>query len=141
MPSSPIASASRAARPTRTAPRSASTSSIRRSAGTDGRTFDVLRSTFGHTSRGRDPNVERRTSYVERFQFRLRRPFLIPTVLEPAAPPFTLPGMQPPSYPGAVEPERSGEVESLGLRLHYVEWGDPEAMPLVLCHGMFDHAR
>lgn len=49
--------------------------------------------------------------------------------------------MQPPTFPGAVEPERSGEIPSLGLRLHYVEWGDPQAQPLVLCHGMFDHAR
>jgi pimeloyl-ACP methyl ester carboxylesterase len=49
--------------------------------------------------------------------------------------------MQPPSFPGAVEPERASEVESFGLRLHLLEWGDPAAAPIVLCHGMFDHAR
>jgi pimeloyl-ACP methyl ester carboxylesterase len=50
-------------------------------------------------------------------------------------------GMQPPSYPGAVEPERGRTIESLGLRLNLIEWGDPAATPFVLCHGMFDHAR
>jgi pimeloyl-ACP methyl ester carboxylesterase len=49
--------------------------------------------------------------------------------------------MQPPSFPGAVEPERQGVVESLGLKLNLLEWGDPGAMPLVMCHGMFDHGR
>ena len=27
------------------------------------------------------------------------------------------------------------------MRLHLLEWGDPAAPPLVLCHGMWDHAR
>jgi pimeloyl-ACP methyl ester carboxylesterase len=27
------------------------------------------------------------------------------------------------------------------LRLHYVEWGEPEAPPLLLIHGVRDHAR
>lgn len=46
-----------------------------------------------------------------------------------------------PTFPGAVEPERAGKIESAGLRLSYVEWGDPDAPPIVLCHGMWDHAR
>jgi pimeloyl-ACP methyl ester carboxylesterase len=46
-----------------------------------------------------------------------------------------------PSYPGAVAPERSRDVESLGIRIRLHEWGDPERTPVVLCHGMFDHAR
>jgi pimeloyl-ACP methyl ester carboxylesterase len=46
-----------------------------------------------------------------------------------------------PSYPGAVAPERSRDFESNGIRLRLHEWGDPEAAPVVLCHGMFDHAR
>lgn len=29
----------------------------------------------------------------------------------------------------------------MGLRLHALEWGAPEAPPAVLCHGMWDHAR
>ena len=45
------------------------------------------------------------------------------------------------SYPGAVAPERERFVESLGLRLHVVEWGDPAAPPLLLTHGFYDHAR
>ena len=49
--------------------------------------------------------------------------------------------MLPPSYPGAVEPERQSFVESLGLRLSLLEWGDPAGVPLVMCHGMFDHGR
>ncbi len=46
-----------------------------------------------------------------------------------------------PSYPGALPPERVSAVESIGVRLNILEWGDPAAHPLVLCHGMWDHAR
>ena len=46
-----------------------------------------------------------------------------------------------PSYPGAVAPERSRDFESSGIRLRLHEWGDPDAAPVVLCHGMFDHGR
>jgi len=49
--------------------------------------------------------------------------------------------MQPPSFPGAVAPERSRHVESLGIRLQVHEWGDPKATPIVMSHGMFDHGR
>jgi pimeloyl-ACP methyl ester carboxylesterase len=45
------------------------------------------------------------------------------------------------TYPGAVPPERSRTVQSFGLRINTLEWGDPAAHPLVLCHGMWDHAR
>lgn len=30
---------------------------------------------------------------------------------------------------------------SQGLQLHYLDWGNPEAPPLILIHGMHDHAR
>ncbi len=46
-----------------------------------------------------------------------------------------------PDFPGAVPPERRSTVVSAGLRLGCLEWGDPAAPPLVLCHGMWDHAR
>jgi len=46
-----------------------------------------------------------------------------------------------PSYPGALEPERRAVIESLGVRLNLLEWGDPHASPVVLTHGMWDHAR
>jgi len=46
-----------------------------------------------------------------------------------------------PSYPGAADPERSRMVDSAGIRIHTLEWGDPQAPPVVLCHGMWDHAR
>src|SRR4029453_3508636 len=46
-----------------------------------------------------------------------------------------------PSFPGAVAPERSRDLESLGARLRLHEWGDPVPPPVVLGHGMFDHAR
>jgi pimeloyl-ACP methyl ester carboxylesterase len=46
-----------------------------------------------------------------------------------------------PIYPGAVAPERRTTIESLGVRLNLLEWGDPHAPPVVLTHGMWDHAR
>lgn len=49
--------------------------------------------------------------------------------------------MLPPTCAGAVEPDRSWFVESLGLRIHVVEWGDPAAPALLCCHGFWDHAR
>lgn len=45
------------------------------------------------------------------------------------------------SYPGAVPPERSRWLDSFGLRLRVHEWGDPARTPVVMIHGMFDHAR
>lgn len=38
-------------------------------------------------------------------------------------------------------PDRSLTFESMGLRLHALEWGAADAPPVVLCHGMWDHAR
>jgi pimeloyl-ACP methyl ester carboxylesterase len=46
-----------------------------------------------------------------------------------------------PDFPGAVPPERCSTIESLGVRLNMLEWGDPQAPPLVVTHGMWDHAR
>ena len=46
-----------------------------------------------------------------------------------------------PEYPGAVAPERSHTVESLGVPLRVHEWGDPAAPAVLMCHGMFDHGR
>jgi pimeloyl-ACP methyl ester carboxylesterase len=31
--------------------------------------------------------------------------------------------------------------ESQGLRLHYVDWGNEAAPPLILVHGGLDHCR
>jgi pimeloyl-ACP methyl ester carboxylesterase len=39
-----------------------------------------------------------------------------------------------------IEP-RSGYFLSQRLRLHYTEWGDPDAPPLILQHGGRDHGR
>jgi len=47
----------------------------------------------------------------------------------------------PPEHPGAVAPERSHRIPSDGVEIQVHEWGDPEATPLLLLHGMFDHAR
>jgi pimeloyl-ACP methyl ester carboxylesterase len=44
-------------------------------------------------------------------------------------------------YPGAVAPEREWTLRSLGLDLHVCEWGAGDAMPVVLLHGFYDHAR
>ncbi len=46
-----------------------------------------------------------------------------------------------PDFPNAIPPERQWTVLSLGLRLNLIEWGDPHAPALLLCHGMWDHAR
>jgi len=46
-----------------------------------------------------------------------------------------------PTFPGVVPPERTASVDSLGVRLNLLEWGDPNAVPVVLTHGMWDHAR
>jgi len=47
----------------------------------------------------------------------------------------------PPPYPGAVQPEREHWIDGRGARLHAIEWGDPQAPPLLCTHGMFDHAH
>ncbi|MFI5365240.1 MAG: alpha/beta fold hydrolase [Candidatus Binatia bacterium] len=49
--------------------------------------------------------------------------------------------MTEPSFSNAAPPERTRTVDSMGVRLNLLEWGDPAAQPLVLCHGMFDHGR
>ena len=46
-----------------------------------------------------------------------------------------------PTFPGVVPPERTHTIESLGIALNVLEWGDPQAQPVVLTHGMWDHAR
>jgi len=46
-----------------------------------------------------------------------------------------------PHFPGVVPHERTSIVESFGVPLNLLEWGDPHAAPLLLCHGMWDHAR
>ena len=45
------------------------------------------------------------------------------------------------TYPGAVAPERHRTLSSLGLGLHVAEWGDPEAEPVLLLHGFYDHVH
>ncbi|HKJ24035.1 MAG TPA: alpha/beta hydrolase [Myxococcota bacterium] len=50
--------------------------------------------------------------------------------------------MEPaPEYPGTPPPERTRKIPSAGIEIHTLEWGDPEAKPVVLTHGMWDHAR
>lgn len=55
--------------------------------------------------------------------------------------PAVLNELEAPTYPGAVEPQRVRKVQSLGISIHVAEWGDPEAPPLLLCHGFWDHLR
>ncbi len=38
-------------------------------------------------------------------------------------------------------PEREHDIAPFGIRLRVHEWGDPEATPIVLAHGMYDHGR
>jgi pimeloyl-ACP methyl ester carboxylesterase len=37
-------------------------------------------------------------------------------------------------------PPRSGRFDSLGLKLHYLEWGRADAPPVLMIHGGLDHA-
>ena len=46
-----------------------------------------------------------------------------------------------PAYPGAVAAERQYDFDACGQRLRLYEWGDPEAPPVVLCHGYWDNAH
>ena len=32
-------------------------------------------------------------------------------------------------------------IDSRGLKIHYVEWGEGKGDPLILIHGFLDHAR
>jgi pimeloyl-ACP methyl ester carboxylesterase len=45
------------------------------------------------------------------------------------------------TYPGARAPDRRRIVDSGGIALAVVEWGDPTAPLLMLAHGAFDFAR
>ena len=47
----------------------------------------------------------------------------------------------PPPLEGAVLPEREHRVDAHGAQLHVIEWGDPEAPPILCTHGMWDHAH
>jgi pimeloyl-ACP methyl ester carboxylesterase len=38
-------------------------------------------------------------------------------------------------------PPREGAVDVRGLKIHYLQWGDPTGEPLLLIHGFLDHAR
>ncbi len=50
--------------------------------------------------------------------------------------------MEPlPPYPDTPPPERTRTVSSAGLSLNLLEWGDPARQPVLLAHGMWDHAR
>lgn len=44
-------------------------------------------------------------------------------------------------FPGARVPDRQRTVEAHGVRLAVYEWGDANALPLLLAHGGFDFAR
>ena len=40
-----------------------------------------------------------------------------------------------------MKPPRDRSIEVRGLKIHYLEWGERTAEPLVLIHGFLDHAR
>jgi pimeloyl-ACP methyl ester carboxylesterase len=44
------------------------------------------------------------------------------------------------TFPGARRPDRTRTVDSNGVGLSVVEWGDAEARPVLLAHGGFDFA-
>ena len=46
-----------------------------------------------------------------------------------------------PKYLWARPPERDYDFDSDGVRLRLHEWGDPGGVPIVLCHGGWDHAH
>ena len=49
--------------------------------------------------------------------------------------------LEAPEFPGAQASERQTHFDSDGQRLCLHEWGDPQGTPLVLCHGLWDHAH
>ena len=49
--------------------------------------------------------------------------------------------MPEPCFPEAVAPERRRHLDSHGVKLVLHEWGDPQAPPVLLAHGMWDHGR
>lgn len=51
------------------------------------------------------------------------------------------PSVHEPRFPEAVAPERRRRLVSHGVDLALYEWGDPAAPPVLLAHGMWDHAR
>ena len=40
-----------------------------------------------------------------------------------------------------MKPPRDHTIDVRGLKIHYLEWGEPAAEPLLLVHGFLDHAR
>lgn len=44
------------------------------------------------------------------------------------------------TFPGARRPDRFRRVDSHGISLSVVEWGDPDGRPVLLTHGGFDFA-
>ncbi len=40
-----------------------------------------------------------------------------------------------------MKPPRDHTVDVRGLKIHYLEWGEPAEEPLLLIHGFLDHAR
>jgi pimeloyl-ACP methyl ester carboxylesterase len=41
----------------------------------------------------------------------------------------------------AIDAPKSRYYHSQGLRLHFTDWGNPQASPLLLVHGGLDHSR
>jgi pimeloyl-ACP methyl ester carboxylesterase len=40
-----------------------------------------------------------------------------------------------------MKPPRDRTIDVRGLKIHYLEWGEPDGEPLLLIHGFLDHAR
>src|SRR5262245_15420518 len=45
------------------------------------------------------------------------------------------------TFPGAVAPDRTGQVDAHGVGIATYEWGDAGSPPLFIAHGGFDFAR
>jgi len=50
-------------------------------------------------------------------------------------------GMEQVTYPGARRPDRRRRVDSGGVSISVVEWGEPNDPPVVVAHGGFDFAE
>jgi pimeloyl-ACP methyl ester carboxylesterase len=40
-----------------------------------------------------------------------------------------------------MKPPKDHSIDVRGLKIHYLEWGEPSGEPLILVHGFLDHAR
>jgi pimeloyl-ACP methyl ester carboxylesterase len=67
------------------------------------------------------------------------RPPVDPRSMVSRSPQATI-GLNEVSFPGVRMPDRTRDIDSHGVRIRVLEWGSPDAPPLLLAHGGMDFA-